>query len=170
MTYLLIAFFCFYLTPYHCFFIYANFVVIIIIVLKKFPCVYLIYTKVIMLSEHINSDNIRRQVIYIYICIAYFYIFAPYYCPVLFMLTFCFVVIKNLILYFRRVYLQKFIQHHNTSAATIAEDRYNIYRAIVYFIFCSVSVILFTLLSDNIYYRCFYLHLIFINKGYLNNL
>ena len=43
------------------------------------------------------------------------------------------------------------------------------YISIVYFTFFSAFVLLFTLLSDNISYNCFYLQLLFVNKGYLHN-
>ena len=55
------------------------------------------------------------------------------------MLTFCFVFILILLRYFRRVYLQKFTQHHNITAET-TKNRVG-----------TAFLILFTLLSDNTY-------------------
>ena len=68
-----------------------------------------------------------------------------------FFLIFIIILLRHL----SRVYWQKFTQYHNTAAERIEEGRYSIYVLIVYFTFCSAFVILFILLSNNIYYDYF---------------
>ena len=51
-----------YFSPYYFFvlFVLTCYYIVIIIVLRCVPCMYLIYTEVKLLSEHSNSDNNRR--------------------------------------------------------------------------------------------------------------
>ena len=171
MIYLLIAYFCFCLSPKYRFVLFMlNYCyIIIIIVLLCVPHVYKIYIEVKTIPEHSNSENIRWQVIYISTYWKYLYIFASILLLCFIYTNFLPIVIIIVLQYFHCVYWQEFTQHHNTAAATASEGRYNIYILIVSFIFCSAFFILFTLLYDKISYHSFYLQLLFVNIGHSQN-
>ena len=84
-----------------------------------------------------NRYSIRRWIIDIYL-LRFFVPVCQYNIAFLCMLTFCFVFIVLVLQYFRRVSLQKFTHHRNTTTAATKKS------------VDTVFFILFTLLSNNI--------------------
>ena len=129
---------------------------VIIIVLKCVPCVYRISTDVRTLSEHSNIDNIRWWVIYMYL-LRILYLFASRLLLCFFMITFCFMVII-IVLNISVTCIDR-ILHNSTTYHQQQHQRVGtIYIYIVYFMFYPASVLLFTLLYDNISYNFFISH------------
>ena len=127
------------LPPYYCFVIFVLIYcsIVIIIVLQCVPRMYLISTEVKTLKEYSNSDNIRRQVIYIYLLRIFVYVCLYiidlfYICELFVSFYSCFMIFMSHV--FTEVYTT--LQHNNSNNKE--EGRYNMYINFVFYILLSL--------------------------------